>query len=234
MVKPLALLLATTSLLFADTQTPASYSGDYVIKVNYRYLLSKPEGYEADPAKKWPLIIFLHGAGERGNDLEMLKKHGPPKLIAAGQKFPAVIASLQCEPKHIWNPHGVKAVTDHLIQTEQIDTSRVYLIGLSMGGFGTWETAMEYPDTYAAISPICGGTGVRWLTAERVAKTPCWIFHGDKDPTVPVENSQKIYDALKKLGAPVKLTLYPGVGHDSWTRTYENPEFWQWLFEQKR
>ncbi len=207
MVKLLALLLATTPLLLADTQTPASYSGDYVIKVNYRYLLSKPEGYEADTAKKWPLVIFLHGAGERGTDLEKLKKHGPPKLIAAGQKFPAVFASLQCEPKQIWNPHGVKAVTDHLIHTERIDTSRVYLIGLSMGGFGTWETAMEYPETYAAISPICGGAGVRWVMAERLAKTPCWIFHGDKDPTVPVENSEKIYNALKKHDAPVKLTI---------------------------
>lgn len=234
MVKTLALLLAAASFASADTQTPASFTGDFVIKVNYRYLLSKPEGYDADTAKKWPLIIFLHGAGERGNDLEMLKKHGPPKLIAAGQKFPAVIASLQCEPKILWNPHGVKAVTDHLIKTERIDTSRVYLTGLSMGGFGTWETAFEYPDTYAAIAPICGGAGVRWVTAERIKHIPAWIFHGDKDGAVPVENSQTIHDALKKIGAPVKLTIYPGVGHDSWTATYDNPEFWEWLFEQKR
>lgn len=236
MVKSLAslLFLFSSSLLFADTQTSASYTGDYVIKVNYRYVLSKPEGYDADPAKKWPLIIFLHGAGERGDDLELLKKHGPPKLLAAGQKFPAVIASLQCEKKQIWNPHGVKAVTDHLIKTERIDTSRVYLTGISMGGFGTWETAMEYPDTFAAVAPICGGAGVRWVMAERIATLPCWIFHGDKDAAVPVEFSHKIHDALKKINAPVKLTIYPGVGHDSWTQTYDNPEFWAWLFEQKR
>lgn len=234
MVRITALLLATTSILFADTQTPASYSGDFVIKVNYRYLQSLPEGYEADTAKKWPLVIFLHGSGERGGGLELIKKHGPPKLVAAGQKFPAVIASLQCESGSLWNPHGVKAVTDHLVKTLRIDPARVYLTGISMGGFGTWETAFEYPDTYAAIAPICGGAGVRWVTAERIKHLPCWIFHGDKDGAVPVENSHKIHDALKKIGAPVKLTIYPDVGHDSWTQTYANPEFWTWLFEQKR
>jgi predicted peptidase len=234
MVKSIALLLVSASFALADTQTPQNYTGDFVLKINYRYLLSKPEGYEADAVKKWPLVIFLHGAGERGNDLEMLKKHGPPKLIAAGQKFPAVIASLQCEPDNLWNPHGVKAVTDHLIKTERIDTSRVYLTGLSMGGFGTWETAFEHPDTYAAIAPICGGAGVRWIMTKRIKHIPAWIFHGDKDTAVPVENSQKIYNALKKIEAPVKLTIYPGVAHDSWTQTYDNPEFWKWLFEQKR
>lgn len=237
MVKTLALLLLSAlaiSSALADNQTPGDYSGDYVLKIHYRYLLSKPEGYEADKAKKWPLVVFLHGSGERGADLELLKKHGPPKLLAAGQKFPAVVVSLQCEPKQIWNPHGVKAVTDHIMKKERIDPKRVYLTGISMGGFGTWETAMEYPDTYAAILPICGGAGVRWVMAERIAKLPCWIFHGDKDAAVPVEFSQKIYGALKKLNAPVQLTIYPGVGHDSWTQTYDNPDVWKWLFEQKR
>ena len=234
MVKTFIFLLLGVVSLLADTQSPASFTGDLVIKVHYRYLLSKPEAYEADTAKKWPLVLFLHGSGERGTDLEMLKKHGPPKLIDAGQKFPAVVASLQCEPQQLWNPHGVKALTDHLIRTERIDTARVYLTGLSMGGFGTWETAFEYPDTYAAIAPICGGAGVRWVQAERLAHLPCWIFHGDKDGAVPVEFSHKIHDALKKVGAPVKLTIYPGVGHDSWTRTYDDAEFWKWLFAQKK
>lgn len=235
MVRSLVFFLAATaSFALADTQTPASYTGDFVIKVSYRYLLSKPEGYEADAKKKWPLVIFLHGSGERGSDLEQLKKHGPPKLIAAGEKFPAVIASLQCPAGELWNPHGVKAVTEHLIKTERIDASRVYLTGLSMGGFGTWETAFEYPRTYAAIAPICGGAGVRWVQAERLKHLPCWIFHGDQDGAVPVENSRKIHDALQKLGAPVKLTIYPGVGHDSWTQTYADPAFWSWLFAQKK
>jgi predicted peptidase len=234
MAKILIYLFFAAALAFADTQKPQSFFGDFVIKVRYNYLLSSPEGYGGDMTRKWPLVIFLHGSGERGNDLEMLKKHGPPKLIAAGQKFPAVIASLQCPANELWNPHGVKAVTDHLIKTERIDASRVYLTGLSMGGFGTWETAFEYPNTYAAIAPICGGAGVRWVTASRLKHLPAWIFHGDKDGAVPVENSHKIHNALQKLGAPVKLSIYPGVGHDSWTQTYDNSEFWTWLLEQKR
>ena len=215
-------------------QTPQSFSGEVSLKVSYRYLLALPDGYEAQTDKKWPLVVFLHGAGERGMDLEMLKKHGPPKLIAAGKKFEAIIASLQCEPKTVWNPHGVKALTDHLAKTLRVDKSRIYLTGLSMGGFGTWETAMEYPDTYAAIAPVCGGAGVRWTMAERIKDLPVWIFHGVKDPVVSVDFSQKIFDALKKVGSPVKMTLYPEALHDSWTVTYDNPEFWEWLFAQKR
>lgn len=202
--------------------------------VAYRYLLSLPDGYDDDKNKRWPLVVFLHGSGERGTDLNLVKKHGPPKRIEEGQKIPAIIASLQCEPKQIWNPHGVKALTDHLAATHRVDASRIYLTGLSMGGFGTWETALEHPDTYAAIAPICGGAGVRWVMAERIAHLPCWIFHGAKDTAVEPAFSQKMYDALKKAGSPVKFTLYPEAKHDSWTETYANPEFWSWLFAQKR
>lgn len=230
-------LLAISSLAFATVhagQTADAYEGEVTLKVGYRYLLSLPAGYDSDPAKKWPLILFLHGSGERGTDLELLKKHGPPKLIANGRTIPAIVASLQCESARIWNPHGVKAVTDHLARTLRVDTARLYLTGLSMGGFGTWETALEYPDTYAAIAPICGGAGVRWVMAERIKDLPCWIFHGDKDTAVPLDFSVKMHTALKKAGSQAKLTIYPGVGHDSWTQTYDNPEFWDWLLAQKR
>ena len=218
----------------ADEQIPQEFQGQATLQVGYRYLLSLPDGYEADSSKKWPLVLFLHGAGERGMDLEMLKKHGPPKLIAAGTKFPAVVASLQCEPKQVWVSHGVKAVADHLIKTQRIDLNRIYLTGLSMGGFGTWETAMDYPDFFAAIVPICGGAGVRWVMAERIKYLPVWIFHGDQDRAVELSFSQKMNDALSKAGGKVKFTIYPGVGHDSWTATYDNPEMWKWLFEQKK
>lgn len=231
-------LLATLTLLplthaCAET-THESYEGQVTLKVGYRYLLSLPAGYEADQAKAWPLVVFLHGSGERGTDLELLKKHGPPKLIAAGQNLPAIVASLQCEPARIWDPHGVKAVTDHLTRTLRVDGARIYLTGLSMGGFGTWETALEYPQTYAAIAPICGGAGVRWVMAERIKDLPCWIFHGDQDTAVPLDFSVKMHNALKKVGSQAKLTIYPGVGHDSWTQTYDDAAFWDWLFAQKR
>jgi predicted peptidase len=230
----LACLALFASAASAQESSAQSYSGEVTLKVGYRYLLDLPEGYAADPAKTWPLIVFLHGAGERGDDLELLKKHGPPKLNAEGKKLPAIVTSLQCEKARIWDPHGVKAVTDHVSSTYRVDRQRIYLTGLSMGGFGTWETALEYPDTYAAIAPICGGAGVRWVMADRIKNLPCWIFHGDQDAAVPVAFSEKMYNALKKAGSPAKLTIYPGVGHDSWTRTYDDPAFWEWLFAQKR
>lgn len=228
-----ALTLLTLTHARAD-QTQESYTGQVMLDVSYRYLLGLPAGYALEPEKKWPLVVFLHGSGERGTDLEMLKKHGPPKLLAAGKNIPAIVASLQCESARIWNPHGVKAVTDHLARTLRVDRERIYLTGLSMGGFGTWETALEYPDTYAAIAPICGGAGVRWVMAERIKDLPCWIFHGDKDTAVPLDFSTKMHNALQKVGSQAKLTIYPGVGHDSWTQTYDSAEFWDWLFAQKR
>ena len=178
--------------------------------------------------------MFLHGSGERGDNLELVKKHGPPKLIAAGQNFPAIIVTPQVASHQIWNPHGVKALTDEIMHTHQVDPDRVYLTGISMGGFGTWETAMEYPDTWAAIMPICGGTGVRFVMAERIRRIPEWIFHGAKDPVVDPAFSTRMHGLLTKLGAPVKLTLYPEAQHDCWTVTYDNPEVWKWLFEQRR
>jgi|APTNR8051073442_1049403.scaffolds.fasta_scaffold01377_8 predicted peptidase len=218
----------------AQMQSEGSFQGTATLKVGYRYLQTLPDGYAEKADKRWPLILFLHGSGERGDNLEVLKKHGPPKLIAAGQKFEAVVVSPQVPSQHIWDPHAVKALTDHLISTLRIDTDRVYLTGLSMGGFGTWDTAIEYPDTYAAIIPICGGTGVRWVMADRIKSLPIWIFHGEKDTTVEPAFSKKIYEALKKHGSNVQLTLYPNASHDSWTATYDDPKVWQWLFEQRR
>lgn len=226
--------LCAAQLGAADSLKPEGFSAKVAVEVGYRYLISRPQEGDGKPEKGWPLILFLHGSGERGRDLEQLKKHGPPKLVAAGRELQAIVASPQCEPQQIWNPVAVKALTDHLLATESVDPSRVYLTGLSMGGFGTWETAMEYPQTYAAIAPICGGAGVRWVMAERIRHLPCWIFHGDQDRAVPVEFSHRMHEALKKAGAPVKLTVYPSVGHDSWTQTYDDPAFWRWLLAQKR
>ena len=231
-------LAFTLASLPAQAQSPAQthedYTAEVTLKVHYPYLLSLPEGYAADPQKKWPLIVFLHGAGERGDNLDLLMKHGPPKLIGAGQKFPAVVISPQVAPHAIWNPHGVKALTDDIMRKYRIDADRVYLTGISMGGFGTWETAMEYPDVWAAIMPICGGAGVRFVMAERIKHIPEWIFHGAKDPVVDPAFSKRMYDLLTKMGAQVKFTLYPEAQHDCWTATYDNPEVWKWLFEQKR
>ena len=213
---------------------PKRFDGEVSLQVGYDYLLSFPEGYDGDTSKVWPLIVFLHGSGERGDDVQKVKVHGPPKLVDGGKELGAIVAAPQAKSGTIWDPHAVKALTDMLAGEHRVDTDRIYLTGLSMGGFGTWDTALEYPDTYAAIAPICGGAGVRFIMAERIKHLPVWIFHGDEDKSVPVEHSLKMEKALKKAGGNVKLTVYPGVGHDSWTRTYEDMAFWEWLMAQRR
>lgn len=234
----LLLLSFAVSTALADQPAPSqsskSFEGQVTLAVKYDYLLSLPQGYEADTTKRWPLVVFLHGSGERGSQVEQVMRHGPPKLIASGKAIPAIVISPQCQPGQIWNPHGVHALTQHLMQTHRVDADRVYLTGLSMGGFGTWETAMEYPQTYAALVPICGGAGVRFVMAEKIKHIPVWIFHGEKDTVVEPAFSKRMNEVLIKLGAQPKLTLYPQAGHDAWTATYDNQEMWDWLFQQKR
>lgn len=230
----LLVVLAPVVQAAAADQTPQDFTRRITLDVGYRYLLSLPDGYAADEKRRWPLVVFLHGSGERGTDLELVKKHGPPKLLAAGQKFEAIIASPQCLPRQVWNPHGIKALTDHLTQALRIDVDRIYLTGLSMGGYGTWETALEHPDTYAAIVPICGGAGVRWVMADRISHVPAWIFHGAKDSAVSPDFSRRMHEALTKAGGVSKLTIYPNAAHDSWTAAYGDPQMWKWLLEQRR
>jgi predicted peptidase len=214
---------------------PGSFESEITLKLGYKYLLALPEGYDADGAKKWPLLVFLHGAGERGDDLNLLKKHGPPKLIAAGKKFEAIVVSPQVPEGEFWNPHGVKALVDKMKKEHRVDGARVYITGISMGGFGTFDTIAAYPEVFAAAVPICGGAGVNVVKFTPLKEMPIWIFHGDKDTAVPVEFSQMAMRAFERNKAPnVKLTIYPGVPHDSWTQTYDNAEVWKWLFEQKR
>lgn len=216
------------------SQSSKSFEGQVTLSVKYDYLLSLPQGYEAETTKRWPLVVFLHGAGERGTKVEQVMRHGPPKLIAAGKPIPAIVISPQCQPGQIWNPHAVHALTKHIMESHRVDADRVYLTGLSMGGFGTWETAMEYSETYAALVPICGGAGVRFVMAEKIKHIPVWIFHGEKDAVVEPAFSKRMNDVLTKLGAQPKLTLYPDAGHDAWTATYDNQAMWDWLFQQKR
>ena len=228
------LLLALLAFAIPAAAAPAMEPGRVETKVGHpvdlRYLVHRPAKTEG----KLPLVIFLHGSGERGEDLNLLKVHGPLKLIANGSDIPAIVAAPQCPAGKTWDPLAVKALTDHLVATEAVDPARILLTGISMGGFGTWGTALAYPDTFAAIAPICGGAGIGILEVGKIAKLPCWIFHGKDDEVVPARFSEQMAAALEKVKAPVKLTLYPGVGHDSWTRTYEDPAFWEWFLSQRR
>lgn len=200
------------------------------VKVQLGYLLYLPKDYEQQAS--WPLMLFLHGAGERGDDLEVVKKHGPPKLIAAGKEFPFIVVSPQCPKDMWWEPIELVALLDEISSKYKVDPDRIYVTGLSMGGFGSWRLAAYAPDRLAAIAPICGGGETYWTKG--FVHLPVWAFHGAKDTGVPLERSQSMVDALKKNGGDPKLTIYPEAGHDSWTATYDNPEFYEWLLAQKR
>ena len=196
-----------------------------------KYLLYLPDNYDADESKKWPMLVFLHGAGERGDDLELVKINGPPKLIETGVSYPFIVASPQLALEEWWSPDVVAWLTRELVESLRVDPARVYLTGLSMGGYGTWETAAKYPELYAAIAPICGRGDP--ASAWRLRHMPTWIFHGAKDSVVPIKHSEDMNRALKGYGN-VRYTVYPEADHDSWTQTYFNPELYDWFLEHER
>lgn len=232
----LATLLAPPATFAADTQTKklpdpqTATTLDVTIPVRTEYLLYVPKDY--DKAKPTPLMLFLHGAGERGTNLNNVKQHGPPKQIAAGKEFPCIVVSPQCAPEIWWEPVKLLALLDEVASKYNIDPERVYVTGLSMGGFGTWQLAAYAPERFAAILPICGGGEAFW--AKRFYHIPAWTFHGSNDSAVPLVRSQQMVDALKKAGGEPTFTIYPDVGHDSWTATYDDPKVYEWLFAQKR
>jgi predicted peptidase len=211
-----------------NMQTAKELNRDY--KVRLKYLLYLPKDYESK--KAWPLVLFLHGAGERGDNLDLVKKHGPPKLVAEGKEFPFVLVSPQCLAGRWWEPVELSALLDEVEEKHKIDKDRVYVTGLSMGGFGTWTLEAYAPKRFAAIVPICGGGEP--IIVKLVPQVPTWVFHGAKDPAVPVARSEDMVKALKAAGATVKFTVYPDAFHDSWTQAYNDPKLYEWLLAQKR
>lgn len=202
------------------------------------YLLYLPRGYGADPQARWPLIFFLHGMGERGDDLQLLLRHGIPRVVEEREDFPFITASPQCPPDASWLAliPALAALLDEVVASHAVDPDRVYLTGLSMGGYGVWHLAVACPERFAALVPICGGLGVPGL-AERLCalkEVPVWAFHGALDPVVPVAESEQAVEALRACGGQARLTIYPDAEHDSWTRTYDDPALYDWLLAQRR
>jgi predicted peptidase len=217
-------------------QHPHSFQKGIVKTVHADYLLYLPEGYDATQ-EAWPLMLFLHGAGERGSDVSKVAIHGPPKLVSAEAiTFPFVIVSPQCPKGDRWSSETqvdtLNALLDRIVSRYRIDRDRIYVTGLSMGGFGTWRLAAEYPDRFAAIAPICGGGSPE--DAQRIAHLPVRVFHGAKDKIVPVKKSEEMVAALEKANCRVKFTVYPDAGHNSWTATYGNSELYDWFLDQTR
>ena len=221
----------------------------------YRYQVYVPADW--NDHKKWPVILFLHGAGERGDDgllqSDVGLGHAIRKNAAA---FPFIVVMPQCRKGKVWTQPDMEAqalgALDRSIKEFHGDRERVYLTGLSMGGFGTWDLAAKYPGRFAAYVVICGGiiplpqlpeiavslakehkvADPYAETARLVGKTPVWIFHGDADPAVPVEESRKMKAALEAAHANVRYTEYAGVGHESWDNAYAEPDLVPWLLQQ--
>lgn len=218
----------------ASKQQSLSFETQIVKTVKLNYLLYLPKDYGKVADKKYPLILFLHGAGERGDDLNKVKVHGIPKIVEQKDDFPFIAVSPQC-PQESWWPMEVdalKALLDKIVKEYAVDPDMVYLTGLSMGGYGSWSLAIAYPDKFAAVVPICGGGDEKKVSA--IKNIPVWVFHGAKDSVVKLAESEKMVNALKEAGGNVQFTVYPEADHDSWTATYDNPELYEWLLKQKR
>jgi len=200
-------------------------------EVTLRYWLFVPAGYAADEAKKWPLLLFLHGGGERGDDLELIKKHGPPKFLEGKSDFPCVTIAPQCPTGERWKAAELARLVESVAGTLRIDRQRIYVTGLSLGGAGTWALLAEHPGLFAAAVPICGRGDVSKV--EKIAQTPVWATVGGKDSPATVQANEEMAAALKKAGGKVEFTLYPDLPHDCWTATYDEPKVWEWLFRQK-
>ncbi len=195
------------------------------------YFLYLPKDYDQNKDKQ-PLLIFLHGSGERGSDINRVKVHGPPKLVDKGQHMPFIVVSPQCPEKISWNVDVLKAMIEQLGKDHRVDADRIYMTGLSMGGFGTWHFCCKYPNLIAAAVPICGGGDPS--KAGAMKNIPTWVFHGDLDRAVNIQKSKDMVEAMKKAGGEPKFTIYEGVGHDSWVKAYASEELYEWLIKQKR
>lgn len=200
-------------------------------KVTLDYLLHLPEGYDQNSDQKWPVILFLHGSGERGSDVELVKVHGVPYIAELDPAFPFIAISPQCPDHSDWNAEkdAVMAALDEVMAGYNTDPARVYLTGLSMGGYGTWQLAAEYPGRFAAAVPVCGGGNPK--NADALKETPIWAFHGAKDDVVPLSESEDMVEAIQAAGGDVLLTVYPEANHNSWTETYDNKELYDWFLE---
>ncbi len=189
-----------------------------------------PDAYET--RHDWPLVLFLHGAGERGKDGVSVARHGIPRRISEGRSFPFVMLAPQCPAGRWWELEPLVALLDDALDRYAINPDRVYLTGMSMGGYGTWHLAIRHPERFAAIAPVCGGGHP--LLAASLAAMPIWAFHGALDDVVPVSESDKMVKAVEAAGGAVRYTRYPDLAHDCWTRAYATDELYMWLLAQRR
>jgi predicted peptidase len=217
------------------------HPGRLIKYVASKYLLCLPDGYDEDQNRAWPLVIFLHGAGERGTKVRKVALNGLPKVIRDGRRLPVVLLAPLCPAGQCWDDDEVLDLIDHIQSHHRVDENRLYITGLSMGGYGTWSLVVNHPEMWAAAAPICGGgstIGILLASGSKLKALrglPIHAFHGGKDDVVPPQESERMVAALKRIGCKnVDHTIYPEAGHDSWTETYANEQFIEWLLDQKK
>ena len=235
-MKPLTLLLAafatSSSLTVAADPAPGTQvEQKWKTSTGYEipYLLYLPEADAENPEKKPPVLLFLHGRGESYGPLSIVAKWGPPRMAARGDDLPYIVISPQCPGDSRWSaPEQQAAVLellDHLAKTHNADTSRLYLTGLSMGGYGTWRMAADHPEKFAAAAPVCGAGNPD--DAGSLKKVPLWVWHGTEDKAVPYQRSVEMVDAIKAAGGKkVRFTTLAHVGHDSWSAAYATQDLY--------
>lgn len=257
-VRPLLVALLATLTTTTFAQEEASMKTGFIKKSTpvhgtpERYTVYVPEDYTAD--KQWPLIVFLHGAGERGDDNEAPRMQGIAEVIEkTPERVPAIVLIPQCPKDQIWNTRHdqLEALMATTRDEYNIDDARIYLTGLSMGGYGTWLWGALHTDTFAALIPICGGGdphdiqklldvgggnpyGSMASRLRALATVPIWAFHGAEDEAVPVDRSRFMVEEIKKRGGNVKYTEYEGVGHNSWDKAYQESDAIEWLLKQRK
>lgn len=207
------------------------FEGQVRRTVEYQYLIYLPPSYN-ESTEAWPLVVFLHGSGESGADLNMVRVHGPPRLITEGRDFPFIMLAPQAPEIRPWDIDALDLLLDQIARTHRVDPDRIYLTGMSNGGKGAWTWAIARPDRFAALAPVAG-----YGDANRVCglgQLPVWAFHGALDDVVPAAFDTETVEALRRCNGNVRYTLYEDANHDSWTRTYANDELYTWLLSQRR
>ena len=231
----LAALVLSPGFLHAD-EPGAGKQVEQSLEVNdsltVPYLFFLPKDYGKEAGKKWPVILFLHGRGESNGPLSIVAKWGPPRFGARGDDFPYIVISPQCPKETNWKDEeqqaGVLAILDDTLKKYDCDPARVYLTGLSMGGYGSWSLAARHPKRFAAVAPVCGGGSPG--DADKLVNVPIWAFHGDQDSAVPFERSVEMVEAIKKAGGKkILFTSFEEYGHNCWSAAYATPQLYDWF-----
>jgi predicted peptidase len=226
-----AIMLCFAFSGFAQKDERASFKTEITVKKQLGYALHVPENAKKE---KKPLIIFLHGSGEKGTDIELVKVHGPFKYLKT-HKLDAYVLAPQCPENEYWDEEVLYRLVQKVVKDNNIDEKRIYLTGLSMGGWGAWNLAIAHPDMFAALVPIAGFVDrVPMIENCKIGEIPTRIFHGLMDDVVDVNYSVTIYKKLKPCAKDIELTIFDDANHDSWTRVYDNPEIYEWMLQQKK